>query len=58
VERAREELLKLPGVVAVSTRDRTIVVYVETEEDAKRVPREIMGYRVEVRVVGRVRLLW
>jgi hypothetical protein len=54
---ARRELLKLPGVVAVSYRDGVIVVYVESEEVAGAVPRTYRGFPVEVRVVGRVGLI-
>jgi hypothetical protein len=57
LEAARRELLGIPGVVGVSARGYALVVYVETPEDAARVPREFMGRRVRVEVVGRVRLL-
>lgn len=50
------ELLSVPGVlgVAADTARNVIVVYVESEEAAARVPSEIEGFPVEVRVVGRV----
>jgi len=56
--KARHEarLLAIPGVVGVAAdlaRNR-IIVYVETEEDAAKVPSEIEGFPVEVRVVGKV----
>jgi hypothetical protein len=56
--RARRELLRIPGVVAVSFRDGRFVVYVESEDVARYVPTAYAGYPVEVRVVGRVSLLW
>jgi hypothetical protein len=57
VSQARRELLAQRGVVAVSYRDGVIVVYVEDEETAKRIPRYYKGFPVEVKVVGRVGLL-
>lgn len=56
VERARLYLLNIPGVVGVSGRGGVIRVYVESEDAVLRVPREFMGYPVEVVVVGRIRL--
>jgi len=50
----RRILLPTPGVVAVSWSDGTIVVYVESPEDAGKVPPSHMGYPVAVRVVGRI----
>ena len=56
--KARHEsrLLSIPGVlgVAADVARNVIVVYVESEEVAARVPSEIEGFPVEVRVVGRV----
>ena len=56
--RARFEpvLLSIPGVVGVAAdvARGTIIVYVESEEAAERVPRELEGFPVEVRVVGRI----
>jgi hypothetical protein len=57
VSQARRELLPLDGVVAVSYYDNVIVVYIESEDVARRIPRTYRGYPVEVRVVGRVGLL-
>jgi hypothetical protein len=54
---AKRELLAIEGVVGVGTIGNTIVVYVETPEDAAKVPRAYLGFPVEVRVVGRVRPL-
>jgi hypothetical protein len=58
LEEARRELLAIPGVVAVSYRDGVIVVYVEDEAVSYLIPRSYRGYPVEVRVVGRIGLLW
>jgi len=51
-------LLDHPGVVGVSYHHSvpTIVIYVESEEDARAMPRTIAGLPVEVRVVGKVRI--
>jgi hypothetical protein len=57
VSQVRRELLPIDGVVAVSYYDSVIVVYVESEDIARRIPRTYRGYLVEVRVVGRVALL-
>jgi hypothetical protein len=57
LEQAKRELLPLPGVVGVSARGYAIIVYVETQEDAAKVPKTFRGYPVRVEVVGRARLL-
>jgi hypothetical protein len=54
LESAKREFLQLPGVVAVSGRDNTIIVYVETEDDVRRIPSTYRGYPVVTRVVGRI----
>jgi hypothetical protein len=58
LEMAKREFLAIPGVVAVSYRDGVIVVYVEDESVSYLIPRSYHGYTVEVRVVGRIGLLW
>jgi len=57
VAQAKKDLLPVEGVVGVSHVNTTIIVYVETAEDAKKVPNVYLGYAVQVKVVGRVRLL-
>jgi hypothetical protein len=51
---AKRFFLSIPGVVAVSVRPDAVVVYVESEDVAKTLPRVFRGLRVEVRVIGRV----
>jgi hypothetical protein len=58
LEMAKRELLAIPGVVAVSGRGGVIVVYVEDESVSRLIPRSYRGYPVEVKVVGRIGLLW
>jgi hypothetical protein len=53
-EMAKRDFLPQPGVVGVSYRDNVIVIYVEDEETAKRMPTMYMGFRVLVKVVGKV----
>jgi len=57
VSEARRTLLPVEGIVAVSSVGNTIIVYVESEADRAKVPASILGYPVQVKVVGRVRLL-
>jgi len=57
VAQAKRELLPVEGIVGVSFVDNTIIFYVETEEDRLKVPATYMGFPVQVKVVGRVRLL-
>ncbi len=61
-ESHESELMALPGVTAVGiglTGDRKecIMVYVDGEVSKERVPKEIEGYPVEVRVRGTFRAL-
>jgi len=58
VAQAKREFLPVEGIVAVSFVDNVIVVYVETEADRGKVPPSYLGFPVQVRVVGRVRILW
>ena len=48
-------LLSLPGVVGVSCDGSKIIVYVESIEYSYRIPGELEGVPVEVRVVGKPR---
>jgi hypothetical protein len=50
----RRHFLGRRGVVGVSRGPNIIVVYVESEADARDIPRVWRGYPVEVRVVGRL----
>jgi hypothetical protein len=54
-----QKFLMQPGVSGVSVvpGSAKIRVYVETEEDARRVPPRLLGYYTEVYVAGRIRLL-
>jgi hypothetical protein len=54
VAHAKRELLPLKGVVGVSYANRTIIVYVETPEDARNIPSSYYGYPVIVKITGRV----
>ncbi|RLF14698.1 MAG: hypothetical protein DRN06_06735 [Thermoprotei archaeon] len=50
-------LLTLGGVVGVTSTDDKIIVLVMSQRDAVKIPRELDGFPVEVRVVGEVRFL-
>jgi hypothetical protein len=54
VEEARRKFLPLKGVVAVSHDGYNIIFYVETEEDARKIPATFMGYRCITRVIGKL----
>ena len=51
-----EQIITKPGIVGVSVGS-PVKVYVEDIETAKRIPRYIAGVPVEVKVIGRVRVL-
>jgi len=55
--RYEPQLTALPGVIGVGASDEGVIVYVRTEEDAMRLPREIEGVPVIPKVVGEVRIL-
>jgi hypothetical protein len=50
----RRDLLRIPGIVGVSFTDRTIIVYVETPQDAAKVASSYFGFPVVVKVTGPV----
>jgi hypothetical protein len=55
VEILKQRFLMQEGVAGVSYRQSDkLVIYVEDEETAARVPKNLLGYPVEVRVVGRI----
>jgi hypothetical protein len=56
VEVLSQRFLMQEGVAGVSYRESNarLVVYVEDEDTAARVPETLLGYPVEVRVVGRI----
>ena len=51
-----EQIITKPGIVGVSYGS-PVKVYVEDIDDAKRIPRYIAGVPVEVKVIGRVKVL-
>ena len=56
---AEENLLPQEGVTGVSHREEPprIIVYIEHEKYRDKVPSEIRGFKVEVKVTGRIRAL-
>jgi hypothetical protein len=52
VARAKQEFLPVKGIVAVSWINRTIVFYVESAEDAAKVPASYYGYPTIVKITG------
>jgi len=58
-KRAEEILLPLEGIAGVSHRENPprIVVYLEHEKYRDKVPGEILGYKTEVIVIGRITAL-
>ena len=52
-----QKFLLQEGVAGVSHHSSEIVVYVESEEYAERIPRTLLGYPVKVVVSGRFRIL-
>jgi len=55
--RYESQLVSMPGVIGVGATENGIIVYVRTEEDAMRLPKEIEGVPVIPRIVGEVRIL-
>jgi hypothetical protein len=53
-EMARIKFLPMKGIVAVSHDGYNIIFYVETEEDARKIPATFMGYRCITRVIGKL----
>jgi len=54
VTQAMREFLPVKGIVGVSSVGRTIVFYVETPEDAAKVPPSYWGYPTIIKVTRRV----
>jgi len=54
VEAARREFLPMRGVVGVGWMDGAIVVYIETPDVARILPRTYMGFPVVFKVTGRL----
>jgi len=52
VAQAKREFLPVKGIVAVSWMNRTIVFYVETPQDAAKVPSSYYGYPTMVKITG------
>jgi ribosomal protein S5 len=52
VAQAKREFLPVKGIVAVSWMNRTIVFYVETPQDAAKVPPSYYGYPTMVKITG------
>jgi len=55
--RYEPQLTTIPGVIGVGASDEGVIVYVRTEEDVTRLPKELDGVPVIPRVVGEVRIL-
>jgi len=53
-KKLENKLLKLPGVVGVSHKNPEIIIYVESEEHARAVPKILAGVPVRTVVVGKV----
>jgi len=54
LDMAKRELLPIKGVVGVSSMGNTIIVYVEDEGTAGKLPGVYRGYPVVVYVVGKI----
>jgi hypothetical protein len=52
VARAKREFLPIKGIVAVSWMNHTILFYVETPQDAAKVPPSYYGYPTMVKITG------
>jgi hypothetical protein len=58
IEKALKKLLKEDGVSGYSLKGNKIIVYVESDQHALKLRAlAFEGYEVEVRVIGRLRLL-
>ncbi len=57
MKKLAKALLNLPGVVGVSDPRERIVLYVESPKYAEAVPSVLAGHPVEVKVVGKIRVL-
>ena len=55
--RLRSEILTIRGVWAVSHVGNTIIVYIESPEIARYVPKTYLGYPVQVKITGPVMAL-
>jgi len=55
--RLRSEILTIRGVWAVSHVGNTIIVYIESPEIARYVPKTYLGYPVQVKITGPVMTL-
>ncbi|MEM2549845.1 MAG: hypothetical protein QXZ14_12055 [Candidatus Jordarchaeales archaeon] len=53
----RSEILTIKGVWAVSHVGNTIIVYIESPEIARYVPKTYLGYPVQVKITGPVMAL-
>ena len=57
VANAQRQYFGMPGIVGISYSENTIIFYVETAEDAQRIPSSYMGYPCRAVVSGRFRVL-
>lgn len=51
---AKQTILQIPGVVGVGRSNNALIVYVESAEVERNVPKMLLGHPVIVKVVGRV----
>jgi hypothetical protein len=58
IEKALRKLLREDGVSGYSLKDNKIIIYVESDQHALRYRAlAFEGYEVEIRVIGKLRLL-
>ena len=57
VEKLKRELIGIPGITGISYVGNTIIVYIESPEYAKYVPATYMGFPVNIKITGPIRLL-
>jgi hypothetical protein len=58
IEKALRKLLREDGVSGYSVKDGKVIIYVETDQHALRYRAlAFEGYEVEIRVIGRLRML-
>lgn len=57
VQSAQREFFRVPGIVGISTDMKVIIFYVETAEDAQKIPSSYMGYPVRFIISGPFKVL-
>lgn len=52
-----QKFLLEKGIIGISHASKKLIIYVESEEHASKIPRTLMGFPVETRIIGKIRTL-